>query len=102
MRLAGTISRYSKRAMPQLTRAAIHQGLAESSFRCAYQAKVMNTFDRARRPTEVATGESCINPSFRFSAKRRQLGTRSPFLFQELKLQDQARATAAARRRARA
>src|SRR5688572_8390113 len=61
MRLAGTISRYSNSAMPQLASAAIHQGLDESSFRCAYQAKVMNTFEAMSRPAEVAMGESCMS-----------------------------------------
>src|SRR6185503_9264731 len=102
MRLAGTISRYSKRAMPQLASAAIHQGLADSSFRCAYHAKVMKTFDRASRPADAATGESCINQSFLLFAKRRQPGTRLLFLFQELKWKNQARARAEARKPARA
>src|SRR5882672_3029729 len=61
MRLAGTISRYSNSAIPQLASAAIHQGLAESSFRCAYQAKVMKTFDANSRPAEVAIGENCMS-----------------------------------------
>src|SRR5258706_32268 len=61
MRLAGTIRRYSASAMPQLASAAIHQGFADSSFRCAYHAKVMNTFEANSRPAEVAMGESCIS-----------------------------------------
>src|SRR5690606_21371852 len=46
MRLAGTCSRYSNRATPQLARAAMIQGLARSSLRWAYQAKVMKTLLR--------------------------------------------------------
>src|SRR6201988_2267749 len=61
MRFAGTISRYSKSAMPQLASAAIHQGLAESSFRCAYQAKVMNTLEATSRPAVAAMGEICMS-----------------------------------------
>jgi hypothetical protein len=48
--LAGTCKRYSKNAIPQLTKTAIHQGLALRSFRWAYQANVMNTFDRISSP----------------------------------------------------
>src|SRR5690242_13005357 len=45
MRLAGTCSRYSKSAIPQLTSAATYHGLARRFLRCAYQANVMNTFE---------------------------------------------------------
>src|SRR5690348_3923345 len=45
MRLAGTCSRYSKSAIPQLACAATYQGRPERFFRCAYQANVMKTFD---------------------------------------------------------
>src|ERR1700752_4293383 len=45
MRFAGTWSRYSNRAMPQLTIAAIYHLRSWRFFKCAYQAKVMNTFD---------------------------------------------------------
>src|SRR5690606_4865329 len=55
MRLAGTWNRYSSRATPQLATAATIHGLALSSFRWAYQAKVMNTLLRVSmrmvRPT---------------------------------------------------
>src|SRR5688572_11169141 len=61
MRLAGTCSRYSKRAMPQLTSAAIHQGFADSSRRCAYQAKVMKTFEATSSDADTATVWSCIS-----------------------------------------
>ena len=44
MRLAGIISRYSKKAMPQLTRITFHSATS-LNFRCAYQAKVMKTLD---------------------------------------------------------
>src|SRR4051812_14017898 len=50
MRFAGTWSRYSNRATPQETSAAMNQGFAESSFRWAYHAKVMKTFERASSP----------------------------------------------------
>src|SRR3990167_10362271 len=43
MRLAGTCSKYSNRAMPQLTSAAVYQGTVAKLFRWPYQAKVMNT-----------------------------------------------------------
>src|SRR5436190_16786382 len=45
MRLAGTCSRYSKSAMLQLTIAATHHGRSARLRRCAYHAKVMNTFE---------------------------------------------------------
>src|SRR5882672_6017999 len=54
MRFAGTCSRYSKSAMPQEASAAMNQGLEESSFRCAYQAKVMNTFESVSNTTVCA------------------------------------------------
>jgi hypothetical protein len=44
---------YSKKAMPQLRSAATIHGLWLSSFRCAYQAKVMKTLLRVRRSTVV-------------------------------------------------
>src|SRR5678815_2153153 len=58
-RLAGTCSRYSNSAMPQLTRAAIYQGRSARLRRCAYQANVMNTFDTTRRQT-VSSGLESI------------------------------------------
>src|SRR5689334_7702118 len=50
--------------MPQLTNAATHHGLAESSFRCAYQAKVMKTFEAISISALRPTTESCIRRSF--------------------------------------
>ena len=47
MRLAGTWSRYSARAMPQLTRAAKYQGAVARFLRWPYQAIVMNTLEAA-------------------------------------------------------
>ena len=47
MRLAGTWIRYSNSAMPHEISAAIHHGRSLRFFRCAYQAKVMKTFDTA-------------------------------------------------------
>src|ERR1700758_3743752 len=46
MRLAGTCSRYSKRAMPQLTMATTYHGEPVlKNFRWPYQAAVMKTFE---------------------------------------------------------
>src|SRR5512143_45954 len=49
MRLAGTCSRYSSKAMPQLANAASIHGWLFISFRCAYQAKVMKTLEQVSR-----------------------------------------------------
>src|SRR5215213_7181235 len=46
MRLAGTWSRYSNSAMPQLANAATYHGRSLRFFRCAYQANVMKTLER--------------------------------------------------------
>src|SRR3954466_14990595 len=54
MRLAGTMIRYSKSAMPQLAAAATYQGLAWKFFRCPYQAKVMKRFEAASMPAVTA------------------------------------------------
>jgi hypothetical protein len=54
MRLAGTCTRYSNNAMPQLASAAITQGLADMFLRCAYHANVMNTFDTTSKPALCA------------------------------------------------
>src|SRR5689334_24499170 len=51
IRFAGTCSRYSNNATPQLTSAATNHGFELSSLRCAYQANVMKTFDRISRMT---------------------------------------------------
>src|SRR4029077_9288243 len=56
MRLPGTCSRYSKNAMPQLTSAATYQGRAARFFKCAYQAKVMKTFDAVSNRVAEMTG----------------------------------------------
>ena len=45
MRLAGTCSRYSASAMPQLTSAAMYHGAVARFFRWPYQAMVMNTLE---------------------------------------------------------
>ena len=47
-RLAGTISRYSKNAIPQLARMTLGRAVSRY-FRCPYQAKVMNTLDSTSR-----------------------------------------------------
>src|SRR6185436_8312460 len=57
MRFAGTWIRYSNSAMPHDTSAATIQGFARRSRRCAYQAKVMNTFEQ--------TSRSAVRPIFR-------------------------------------
>src|SRR5690348_4041193 len=64
MRLAGTCSRYSKSAMPQLASAAIHQGFAERLRRCAYQAKVMKTLDAASSAAVSAIVELRVKGAF--------------------------------------
>src|SRR4051812_8600895 len=51
MRLAGTCSRYSKSAIPQLANAATYQGRDDKLRRWAYQANVMKTFEAMRRQT---------------------------------------------------
>src|ERR1044071_6467353 len=48
MRLAGTCSKYSKSAMPQLTNAAMYHFRSARFLRCAYQANVMKMFDVQR------------------------------------------------------
>jgi hypothetical protein len=55
MRLAGTCSRYSKRAMPQLASAAIHHGEDCRCFRWPYHANVMKRFDAASSVAVAAT-----------------------------------------------
>ncbi len=55
MRLAGTCSRYSKNAMPQLAATATRSGLARRFLRCAYHANVMKTFEQTSSPAVVAT-----------------------------------------------
>src|ERR1700752_3463378 len=49
MRLAGTWIRYSNSAMPHETSAATIHGFSRRSRRCAYQAKVMKTFEQTSR-----------------------------------------------------
>ena len=51
MRFAGTWSRYSKKAIPQLTKAAINQGLLDRFFRCPYHAKVIKALLHESRQT---------------------------------------------------
>ena len=46
MRLAGTCSRYSNSAMPQLTSAATYHGRSARFWRWAYQANVMKTLEQ--------------------------------------------------------
>src|SRR4051812_27770822 len=56
MRLAGTCSRYSARAMPQLTSAAMYQGEVARFFRCPYQAKVMKMLEPISSSTVCSEG----------------------------------------------
>lgn len=55
IRFAGTWNIYSSRAMPQLKKAAIYQGLSLRFFRWAYQAKVIKIFDIANSRTVFRT-----------------------------------------------
>jgi hypothetical protein len=61
IRFAGTWSRYSKNAMPQLAATATRRGFARRFLKCAYQANVMKMFEHTRSPAVVAT-------VFRFNA----------------------------------
>ena len=64
-RLAGTWSRYSKNAIPQLTSTAVQR--AEVLYlRWPYHAKVMNTLEAARSSTVGTTG--CANTFIAMSA----------------------------------
>ena len=59
-RVADAVGRHLQQvfeqAMPQLTSAAMIQGRPERFFRCAYQAKVMNTLDSVSRTMAVSAG----------------------------------------------
>src|SRR5947209_227389 len=57
MRLAGTCSRYSNSAMPQLTTAAISHGRWLRFRRCAYQANVMKTLEQIRSATVLVMAD---------------------------------------------
>ena len=50
IRLAGTWSRYSNKAMPQLMRAAMNHGLEARDLRWPYQASVIKTLLRMSIP----------------------------------------------------
>src|SRR5450755_431956 len=56
MRFAGTCSRYSNRAMPQLAIAAIHHGLPCMLRKCPYQANVMKRLEPVRRIAALSAG----------------------------------------------
>src|SRR5690606_23006341 len=56
MRLAGTCSRYSNSAIPQLASAAMNHGRPDRSFRCAYYAKVMKTFESVSSTMAMTAG----------------------------------------------
>src|SRR5262245_13322173 len=68
MRLAGTCSRYSNKANPQLSSAATIHGLSASCFKCAYHANVMNTFESVNRMTARTTAD--IDHLTKFTATR--------------------------------
>ena len=51
MRLAGTCTIYSKKAIAQLIKAATYQGLDTKSRKCAYQAMVMKTLETISNKT---------------------------------------------------
>lgn len=55
MRLAGTCKRYSKNAIPQLTKMTNNKGLLLKFFKRPYQAKVINKFEKKRNVTVVNT-----------------------------------------------
>src|SRR5215213_10492397 len=57
MRFAGTWSRYSKSAMPQLTSAAMSHERLLRFRRWAYHANVMKTFEQMSSRTERTTGD---------------------------------------------
>ncbi len=68
MRLAGTCSRYSKSAIPQLTSAATYQALVCMFFRWPYHAKVMNTLEA------VSSSAVCIHTGIELRADWSQAG----------------------------
>src|SRR3569832_373416 len=66
IRFAGTCSKYSNRAIPQLTRAAIYQARWLRLFRCPYQANVMKTFEaKSSKTVFVMTGTGYSLPRLR-------------------------------------
>src|SRR4051794_30731494 len=101
IRFAGTWSRYSNSAMPQLASAAIHHGFDDRFLRWAYQAKVMNTFEATSRPADTTIGGSWIMRSSSRPGARIAEGDHAPLLFPEWRCPRRARAAAAAQRRAR-
>src|SRR5688572_12800610 len=66
MRLAGTCSRYSNSAMPQLMSAAMNHDFVASPLRWPYQAKVMKTLDSSSKPTvcQPARVENIVKSPF--------------------------------------
>src|SRR5215207_3620950 len=79
MRLAGTCSRYSNNAIPQLTSAATTHGRPECFFRCAYQANVMNTFDSVNKPIAAAAGGKFGSIGISYNAAMPDHDIRVPF-----------------------
>src|SRR3954454_14263707 len=57
MRLAGTCSKYSKSAMPQLASAATYHGFEARFFKCAYHANVIKTLDAASSNVVLRTAD---------------------------------------------
>src|SRR6476661_2854016 len=71
MRLAGTCIRYSKSAIPQLMKAAIHHALEVRFLRCPYQANVMKRFEPVSRSVVATTGGTDIECVLRDSLRQR-------------------------------
>ncbi len=71
MRFAGTISIYSKSAMPQLASAATYHFLSDRFFKCEYQANVIKTFEQiSSNVVWSITGIGVLKECFkRFPAK---------------------------------
>src|SRR5574341_1123319 len=64
MRLAGTWSKYSKQAIPQLRSAAMYHGRSLKFFKWAYQAKVIKMFDAASNNVVLITTGMRIESSW--------------------------------------
>jgi hypothetical protein len=82
--LAGTISVYSKKAIPQLARIAMTIGRLLRVFRCPYQAKVMKMLDKVRRMM-VFIGQSCLLLRGHDVLARRYRGGRNQTRSQDIK-----------------
>src|SRR5207253_10969308 len=81
---------------------AIHHGALARFFRCAYHAKVMNTFEATSRSAQVPTTENCISESFGPFGLRERPGTPPRCHGPGLPRAARSRGVAPARSRARA